>query len=102
MGLPFRRTKEDFLGFDWEDRNRDIHFDKHGIDFPIVGRIDWSHVLKARDHRHGPTETRWVALAYCPVLARVLVVVYLKQHQIGRIISVRLANAEEAALFHAR
>jgi uncharacterized DUF497 family protein len=99
--LPFRRTAEDFVGFDWDERNRETHFQKHGIDFPIVARIEWSSVLKSRDRRVR-SEPRWVALAYCPVIDRVLVVVYLKRNRIGRIVSIRLANGEETALFHAR
>jgi uncharacterized DUF497 family protein len=99
--LSFRRTVEDFLGFDWDEPNREAHFQKHGIDFPIAARIDWFDVLKARDRRvSGPP--RWVALAYCPILERVVVVVYVKSHRIGRILSIRLANGEEAGLFHAR
>lgn len=99
--IGFRRAREDFAGFDWDERNRERHFQKHGIDFPIAARIDWFDVLKARDRRFA-ADPRWIALAHCPILDRVLVVVYLKRNRIGRIVSIRLANAEEAALFHDR
>lgn len=99
--IAFRRTSEDFLGFDWDERNREAHFLKHRFDFPIAARIDWSNVLKAQDRR-AMGDPRWVALVYCPILDRVLVVVYLKTHRIGRIVSIRLANGEETDLFHAR
>lgn len=101
LRLTFRRTSEDLDGFDWDEENRDRHFAKHGIDFPIVGRCDWSNVKKAPDTRTKSSPPRAIALAYCPPLDRVLVVVYAKRHRIAKIISLRLANAEETRLFHA-
>lgn len=99
--LTFRRTSEDFEGFDWNEPNRERHFIKHGIDFPIVAEVDWSKILKAPDTRKRYHPQRSVALAQCPKLGRVLVVVYEKADGIGVIISVRLANHVEEKLFHA-
>jgi uncharacterized DUF497 family protein len=99
--LAFRTAAEDFLGFDWSEINREGHFLKHGIDFPIVGQLDWSRIKKAVDRRGRQREVRTVALANCPLLGCVLVVVYSKVNRIGRIISVRRANEEETEIFHA-
>jgi uncharacterized DUF497 family protein len=88
-------VSEDFDGFDWSETNRASHLDKHGIDFPIVASVDWSRVKKAPDARRRYSQPRSVALAYCSKIRSVLV------NRIGRIISVRRANAEEIAIFHA-
>jgi len=101
LRLRFRLVSEDFLGFDWDEPNRDAHFRKHGIDFPIVARLDWTRTQKAMDTREGHSPPRSIALVQEPTTRRVLVVVYAKRDRIGRIISVRLANAAETALFHA-
>ena len=101
----FRLTSEFFAGFTWDAQNRETHFQKHGIDFPVVAQVDWTRIKKAPDlraRRGRPREARrHVALAYHPRLDAVLVIVYTKRDRIGRIISVRKANAEETALFHA-
>ncbi len=99
--LVFRAASENFLGFDWNEINREAHFIKHGIDFPIAAKVDWTRIKKAADRRRRYTEPRSVVLAFCPLLGCVLVVVYSKKDRIGRIISLRKANDEEAALFHA-
>jgi len=99
--LTFRLVSEDFDGFAWSETNRASHLEKHGIDFPIVASIDWSRVKKAPDARKKYAQPRSVALAYCSKIRSVLVIVYSKRNRIGRIISVRRANAEEIAIFYA-
>jgi uncharacterized DUF497 family protein len=99
--FAFRRTAEEFDGFAWSEANSLAHFEKHGIDFRIVARINWENVLKAPDLRRRYDPPRWVALGYCPALDRVLVVVYARENRIGRIISVREANEQEEALLYA-
>lgn len=89
------------LGFDWDPVNREAHFVKHGIDFPIVEDVEWSRIKKAQDRRRNYIPPRNVAIANCPRLDRALVIVYNKEKQIARIISVRLANDEEASLLDA-
>ena len=99
--LHFHWASETLAGFDWDEVNRETHFIKHGIDFPIVALIDWTRIRKAQDRRRAFQPPRNVAIARCPRLDRTLVVVYSKENQIARIISVRLANEDEAALLDA-
>jgi uncharacterized DUF497 family protein len=89
-GLTFRRTSEDFGGFIWDEANRQAHLEKHKIDFRMALEVDWTYIKKAADLRRTYPTPRWVALAYCPL-----------SNHIGRIISVRKANAYEEALFRA-
>ena len=99
--LTFRRTAENFLAFDWDEANRDRHLAKHGIDFALAARIDWTNIKKAPDRRQVYPDNRFIALAYCAAVEGVLVVVYAKSNRIGRIISMRKANGQETALFDA-
>jgi uncharacterized DUF497 family protein len=99
--LHFHWASESFTGFDWDPVNREVHFLKHGIDFPIVQDVDWSRFKKAQDRRRRYAIPRNVAVARCPRIDRVLVIVYSKQSNVARIISVRLANEDEATLLDA-
>lgn len=99
--LVFHRAREEFDGFDWDPINREVHFVKHGIDFPIVSRVDWDRIKKAPDTRRVYDPPRSVAIARCPIIDRCLVIVYSKSNRIGRIISIRLANAEEENILNA-
>jgi len=100
--LTFRRTEELFDDFEWTEANRQTHFEKHGIDFPIVRGIDWTDILKAPDRRDktAKRDRRNVALARHKSSGLIAVVVYSKTRRIGRIISVRRANALERAAFN--
>jgi uncharacterized DUF497 family protein len=99
--LIFHWASESFIGFDWDAVNREAHFIKHGIDFPVVEYADWSRIKKAQDRRQRYVPPRNVAIAHCSRIDRALVIVYSKQHHIARIISVRLANDDETALLNA-
>jgi len=99
--LTFRWTSEDLDGFEWSETNSAAHFAKHGIDFRVVGEVDWSRVMKAPDLRRRYATPRWVGLCYCPRLDRVLVIVYVRANRIARIISVREANGREEEIFDA-
>ena len=99
--LQFHWAREEFAGFDWDPINREMHFVKHGIDFPIVEQVDWTRIKKAQDRRRSYDPPRNVAIAHCARIDRALVIVYSKQNHIARIISVRLANETEAALLDA-
>lgn len=101
MTLKFHSASEAFDGFDWNPVNREAQFIKHGIDFPIVQHVDWSRIKKAQDRRQRYVPPRNVAIAPCPIIDRALVIVYSKQNNIARIISVRLANEDETALLDA-
>jgi uncharacterized DUF497 family protein len=94
-------VNEEFDGFDWSEWKRSQNLEKHNIDFPIVETVDWARIRKAPDARRRYNEPRSVALAYSSKLRRVLVIVYSKRDRIGRIISVRRANAEETSIFYA-
>lgn len=99
--LTFRWTREEVAGFIWDEANRQAHFEKHRVDFRMVLEVDWTHIKKAADLRRRYPTPRWVALAYCPPLDRVLVIVYARNNRIGRIVSVRIANEHEEAVFRA-
>lgn len=99
--LQFHWAREAFDGFDWDPINREVHFVKHGIDFPIVEHIDWDRIKKAQDRRRKYVPPRNVAVARCPRIDRVLVIVYSKHDNIARVISIRFANEDETSLLDA-
>jgi len=97
----YRPMIEEIEGFVWDEANRERHYQKHGVDFPIVAKCDWSRVRKRKDTRHRANPPRWNALVALPESGLVLFVVYTKSDKVLNVISMRLADAEERAIFHA-
>jgi uncharacterized DUF497 family protein len=89
----------DIVDFTWNERNREVHFEKHGLDFPIVRQLDWTRIKRRRDTRHSERPPRWIALVRLPPTELVFVVVYSKKNKLVHIVSVRLANATERQIF---
>ncbi|HYD66585.1 BrnT family toxin [Azospirillum sp.] len=97
----YRPHVEAFEGITWDPANRDVHFQKHGIDFPIAAKFNWTRILKRKDAEHPDRPPRFNALAEVPGIDLVFLVVYTKSDGWLNIISIRLANAEERAIFRA-
>ncbi|MBB1250501.1 BrnT family toxin [Rhizobium sp. G21] len=86
----------EFTEFDWDEDKRVANIKKHGIDFE-----DAVFAMAERRHeyqlvRNGESRT----VAICPQNNRLIAVVYVMRGKMIRIISVRLARANERRKYY--
>jgi uncharacterized DUF497 family protein len=96
----YRRHAESFDRIFWDEANRLANFEKRPIDFAIANRSNWSSILKRLDIEHPDWPPRFNALVALEIATPppVFFVVYCKEDRDLKIISLRLANAEERSI----
>ena len=98
----FRQHAESFDGITWKEENRLRHLEyRPEVDFAVTLRLNWSRVKKRLDTEHPDDPPRFQALVGLDIRDPPLIffVVYTKVAGLLNVISVRLANAEERAIF---
>ena len=86
--------------FEWDEEKRAANLAKHGVDFAVVQRIDWSAALTAEDIRTAYGEQRFVTLA--EIDGRLHFCAWTRRGGQIRIISLRKANRREQTIFSAQ
>jgi uncharacterized DUF497 family protein len=86
--------------FEWDERERDTNFTKHGVDFELAKLIFDDTILAFPDTRCDYGEVR--IGAYGKVNGIVLFVVYTQRGECRRLISARKAGTEECKWYEAR
>jgi uncharacterized DUF497 family protein len=90
------------VGFEWDDASKaGINFRKHGVRMPeAIPVFDDPYAITIRDDESDPDERRFVTVGM-GAAGRLLVVVYTWRGENIRIISVRLAEANEREEYEA-
>ncbi len=90
------------MGFEWDDASKaGINFRKHGVRMPeAIPVFDDPYAITITDDESDPDERRFVT-AGVGAAGRLLVVVYTWRGENIRIISVRLAEANEREEYEA-
>ena len=90
------------MGFEWDDASKaGINFRKHGVRMPeAIPVFDDPYAITIRDDESDPDERRFVTVGM-GAAGRLLVVVYTWRGENIRIISVRLAEANEREEYEA-
>ena len=90
---------EKVTGFDWDDGNVYKNKDKHGLDYWIIEEIFFNNpLLIHQDIKHSTQECRCYALG-CSDNGEKLFVVFTIRGQKIRVISARLMNKKEKAIY---
>ena len=90
---------EKVTGFDWDDGNVYKNKDKHGLDYWIIEEIFFNNpLLIHQDIKHSTQECRCYALG-CSDNGEKLFVVFTLRGQKIRVISARLMNKKEKAIY---
>lgn len=87
------------MEFDWHDAKSDRNYEARGFGFDFAAQIFLGRVLTSVDDREDYGEVRVKAIG--EVEGLVLVVIYTDRDDVRWIISARLANKKERALWHA-
>lgn len=97
----YRRHAESFRQIVWDEANRLAHYEKRPIDFAIANRLNWSRILKRLDVEHPDWPPRFNALVALEIAKPppIFFVVYCKDGEDLKIISLRLANVEERSIY---
>ncbi|HYE49956.1 MAG TPA: BrnT family toxin [Azospirillaceae bacterium] len=86
-------------GFDWDPAKSDRNFEARGFDFGFAKQVFRGEMLRRRDTRRSDED---VFQVLGEVSGVILFVVYATRRGRIRIISARVATAEEAKLYHDR
>jgi uncharacterized DUF497 family protein len=86
------------MNFDWDEKKRQLNYEKHGILFEDVCRIFSGYVFKTQDIRFDYGEKRLIGLGDLDGL--IVTVVFTERDENIRLISVRTASREERKLYH--
>lgn len=86
------------MEFDWNDANSEKSYDERGFGFDFAAQIFFGRVLTQIDDRQDYGEVRVRAIG--EVEGLVLVVIFTDRDDVRWIISARLANRKERALWH--
>lgn len=90
---------ERVTGFDWDDGNVYKNRDKHGLDYWIIEEIFFNNpLLIYQDIKHSTQECRCYALGSSNNGEKLFVVFTLRERKI-RVISARLMNKKERAIY---
>ena len=89
----------DIMEFDWYDTKSNRNIEQRGFGFDFAALIFAGRVLTAVDDREDYGEVRVKAIGEIDGI--VLVVIYTDREDVRWIISARLANKKERALWHA-
>jgi len=89
----------DTMEFDWHDTKSNRNIEQRGFGFDFAALIFAGRVLAAVDDREDYGEVRVKAIGEIDGI--VLVVIYTDREEVRWIISARLANKKERALWHA-
>ena len=89
----------DIMEFDWHDTKSNRNIEQRGVGFDFAALIFAGRVLTAVDDREDYGEVRVKAIGEIDGI--VLVVIYTDREDVRWIISARLANKKERALWHA-
>ena len=87
------------MEFDWHDAKHEKNLDERGFGFDFAARIFLGRVLTEVDDRADYGEVRVKAIGETDGI--VLAVIYTDRDDVRWIISARLANRKERALWHA-
>jgi uncharacterized protein len=79
--------------WDWDEAKRQANLAKHGVDFAMVSRFDWTGAVIEPDARFDYGELRLIATGM--VGDRLHVVIYTERDGQKRIIGLRKANSRE-------
>jgi uncharacterized DUF497 family protein len=85
--------------YEWDEAKRNENIAKHGVDFDMIWRFDWSLSVTAPDRRRPYGEER--LLSFAPIDGRLHAAVHTLRGEIHRIISLRKANRREQAEYAA-
>jgi uncharacterized DUF497 family protein len=91
-----------FDGITWDEKNRQEHLEyRPEVDFAVVHRLNWNRIKKRLDAEHPDDPPRFQAIVGLDIRNPPLIffVMYSKVNGLLNVISVRLANAEERAIF---
>ena len=90
------------MEFEWDPGKADLNEQKHGLSFEEATDLfrGLADCLEIYDEAHSVREDRFIAVG--PIRLGVIVVVYTeRQEDVMRILSARMATAEERARFEA-
>jgi uncharacterized DUF497 family protein len=87
------------MEFDWHDAKSDRNREARGFGFDFAAQIFFGRVLTSIDDREDYGEVRVKAIG--EIDGVVIVVIYTDRDDVRWIISARLANRKERALWHA-
>ena len=86
------------LKFEWDEEKNRINQRKHGISFETAAYVfEDENYIEMYDFEHSIDEDRYIAIGW---LGDVLFVVFAERKENIRLISARLANAEERKLYY--
>lgn len=86
------------MRFVWDDNKNRINISKHGISFETAKHVfDDPMCIEIYDDEHSADEERYIAVGY---VNNVLVVIFTERQNYIRIISARLATAEERKTYY--
>lgn len=80
-----------FEEFEWDENKALLNMDKHGITFEEAATAVVEPHLEYESNRHGESRV----LAICPLSSRIIAVAYTVREHRCRIISARVARANE-------
>ena len=86
------------LKFEWDEEKNRINQRKHGISFETAAYVfEDENYIEMYDFEHSIDEDRYIAIG---CVGDVLFVVFAERKENIRLISARLANAEERKLYY--
>ena len=90
----------DSIKFEWDEEKARINYAKHRISFETASHIfEDANYIEMYDFEHSDVEDRYIVIGK---VGEILFVVYTERHDRIRLISARLANEEEEALYYGR
>ena len=85
------------LEFEWDEEKEQINIKKHGVSFTVAAKVFWDNLrIEIYDEAHSIDEDRYITIGWAD---DVLFVVYTERSERIRLISARLATAEERRLY---
>ena len=91
---------QQFIGFDWDDANRDKNWQKHHVAWWECEEVFFNQPLYvSRDQRHSLAEERYYALGKT-TNGRLLFVVFTRRRNKIRIISARDMHKKEQRIYN--
>ena len=86
--------------FEWDEEKARLNFIKHKISFETAAHVfDDDNYIKMYDFEHSDNEERYIAIGR---VGEILFVVYTERGEKIRLISARLADEDEEAIYYGR
>jgi len=86
------------MKFEWDEEKERVNIVKHHISFSTAARVfNDPYYVEMYDFEHSVSEDRYIVIG---MVKEVLFVIYTERGDITRLISARLANAEERRIYY--